>query len=221
MRKPTAHCIDCDKLIWTSHNQLRCKSCSLKGSLNPNWNPHRIRTCKLCGSKVSKNSSGLCQPCYRRNIPTKLENPLSKGRYQPCLVCDQPVWVPPCYFGIKKLCSSKCKSIYWSQKTGDKNFNWRGGSSFGNYPSGFNRILKEIIRKRCGRVCLGCGKMEEDELRSLNKKLSVHHVDYNKDNLNLNNLILLCSSCNSKANANRPSWTYYYQVRYGLLQYEN
>ena len=40
--------------------------------------------------------------------------------------------------------------------------------------------------------------------------LHVHHIDYNKQNCNKNNLITVCMSCNTRANYNRPHWQEYY-----------
>jgi len=38
------------------------------------------------------------------------------------------------------------------------------------------------------------------------KRLCIHHIDYDKNNCNPNNLITLCFSCNSRANKNRDKW---------------
>jgi len=38
------------------------------------------------------------------------------------------------------------------------------------------------------------------------KRLSVHHIDYDKKNCKPSNLIALCASCNTRANYNRPYW---------------
>jgi len=54
-------------------------------------------------------------------------------------------------------------------------------------------------------MCCICG-LHQDELTGWHKKLSVHHIDYNKYNLNPDNLITLCVSCHSKTNHNREKW---------------
>ena len=43
------------------------------------------------------------------------------------------------------------------------------------------------------------------------KRLSRHHIDYNKKNCYLWNIITVCFSCNSRANYNRSFWTEFYQ----------
>lgn len=62
--------------------------------------------------------------------------------------------------------------------------------------------FKDMIKERDGYICMtpGC--------KNLN--LCVHHIDYNKKNCNLNNLITVCRSCNCRANFNRPAWTILY-----------
>jgi len=80
--------------------------------------------------------------------------------------------------------------------SGEDSYLWRGGIGNLPYPFGFDEELKECIRERDNHICQLCGKMQEENGR----KLDVHHIDYNKDNLDFNNLIALCSSCNVKAN---------------------
>ncbi len=88
------------------------------------------------------------------------------------------------------------------QKCSDKNPMWQGGKSFEVYGKEFNNKLKEKIRDRDQHKCQICFKSEcEDKT-----KLSVHHIDYNKKNNNINNLISLCKKCHCKANGKRDKW---------------
>ncbi len=94
-------------------------------------------------------------------------------------------------------------------KFGGKNHpNWQGGKSFESYGLEFNEDLKEVIRNRDRRKCVVCEKIELEN----KKKLSVHHIDYNKRNNNPNNLISLCRSCHVKTNYNREYWISYFQT---------
>ena len=87
-------------------------------------------------------------------------------------------------------------------RPGDKNPRWLGGISFLPYPSTWTRELKERIRLRDGNRCQLCGVHQDDRVR----RLTVHHIDYDKDNVTDTNLITLCGSCNVKANSNRDQW---------------
>ena len=39
--------------------------------------------------------------------------------------------------------------------------------------------------------------------------LDIHHIDYDKKNNDINNLIALCRSCHCKTNGEREYWTDY------------
>lgn len=84
--------------------------------------------------------------------------------------------------------------------SGDKNWNWMGGVSL--YPLKFTRSLKEVIRERDNYVCQFCGKTTKENGR----RLDIHHIDYNKENLEHGNLISLCRTCHAKTNCDRSYW---------------
>jgi 5-methylcytosine-specific restriction endonuclease McrA len=81
---------------------------------------------------------------------------------------------------------------------GHKHPNWNGGSSKFPYPFEFNKHLKEEIKKRDNHSCKICGKETQ--------KLAIHHIDYDKNNIKMENLTALCYSCHSKTNYNRQNW---------------
>jgi len=90
---------------------------------------------------------------------------------------------------------------------GEKNPAWKGGKSFEPYSPEFNKQLKELIRSRDGYKCQLCSCPEIEE----GKKLSIHHIDYDKKNCLPSNLITLCDRCNKKVNSNRKKWTCYFR----------
>jgi len=91
-------------------------------------------------------------------------------------------------------------------KRGAKSPNWQGGISFLPYPTEWTESLKESIRERDNYVCQLCG-IHQDELE---RNLHIHHIDYNKDNLDPKNLISLCPSCHAKTNFSREKWYEYF-----------
>jgi hypothetical protein len=93
---------------------------------------------------------------------------------------------------------------------GEKSCWWKGGIAYLPYPNEWTDDLRESVRKRDNYICQECG-LHQDELKGIHKKLSVHHIDYNKDNLNPDNLITLCVSCHSKTNYNREYWINYFK----------
>ncbi len=80
--------------------------------------------------------------------------------------------------------------------------NWQGGKSFEPYPLGWNNTFKEQIRYRDGYKCQICGVPEVETGR----RLDVHHIDYDKKNINPENLTSLCKSCHMTTNFNRNYW---------------
>lgn len=87
---------------------------------------------------------------------------------------------------------------------GEKNPNWRGGIQYKPYPSEWNRELKKSILERDNYQC------QNPTCRKKNDILNIHHIDYNKENCSLENLITLCNSCNLRANYNRNYWEILY-----------
>jgi len=84
--------------------------------------------------------------------------------------------------------------------SGEKHWNWQGGLSFEPYSVDWTETLKRTVRERDHYICQVCGKQQGDET------FDVHHIDYNKKNCSLNNLITLCVNCHMKINFNRKFW---------------
>jgi hypothetical protein len=76
--------------------------------------------------------------------------------------------------------------------TAEKSKNWQGGKSFEPYGIEFNHNLKKTIRARDNFTCQECGALENKRTHTC------HHIDYDKNNNNPNNLITLCTQCHSK-----------------------
>jgi 5-methylcytosine-specific restriction endonuclease McrA len=82
---------------------------------------------------------------------------------------------------------------------------WNGGVSFEPYPLKWTKQLKERIRSLYNHKCVLCGTTPKIAL-------SVHHVDYAKENLNESNLVPLCPSCHGKTNVKRGQWSAYFSA---------
>lgn len=106
-----------------------------------------------------------------------------------------------------RIFTDEWKKKISESKIGEKNSMWMGGISNNPYPIKWNNCLRESIRQRDKYVCQECG-VHQDEL---SRRLSVHHIDYNKDNLSLDNLISLCHTCHMKTNINREYWIEYFK----------
>jgi 5-methylcytosine-specific restriction endonuclease McrA len=94
--------------------------------------------------------------------------------------------------------------------SGENNPNWQGGiSGEPSYPRNWNGELKESIRIRDNYKCQVCSLPQN----LLDRKLHIHHIDYNKDNCDKNNLISLCHSCHIKTNTDRDKWIEFFKLK--------
>ena len=109
-----------------------------------------------------------------------------------------------------KTIAGKTKEIYG--RKGPKNNNWRGGISFDPYGYEFNKELKLAIKIRDGFKCFVCKVKDENTSQGLH----IHHIDYNKQNNNPENLVALCGKCNSKANGHRQVWIEYFSRSFNV-----
>ena len=104
-------------------------------------------------------------------------------------------------------------------RMGNKNPFWKGGKSFEPYGLEFNNKLRDQIRQRDSYRCQECLMHQEQLFRKQKDgkikpvKLDIHHIDYNKQNNNLSNLISLCNPCHMQTNYNREDWIDYYHQK--------
>jgi len=118
-----------------------------------------------------------------------------------CLMCKQEKKFPS---GTRKGQMFCCRECYvkYKQVTAKP------------YPKGFNDTLKAKIRSRDGYKCRLCGVSEIDCIRNLD----VHHIDYDRNNIDENNLIALCRECHFKTNGKRKYWEKYFNKLIKLMK---
>ncbi len=127
-----------------------------------------------------------------------------------CIDCDKKI----SYGAIRcHSCSVKGNLNPMSGKIGHLHPNWIENLNR-EYPLKFTNYLKLKIRKRDNYTCQGenCNITEEEYIIVYKRILCVHHIDYNKQNCNKDNLITLCQKCNIKANFNRNYWGEYFKL---------
>ena len=71
-----------------------------------------------------------------------------------------------------------------------------------------HRRWSKQIRKRDDHICQLCGK----------RGWCAHHIDYDPENLDLDDGICLCLSCHSKTNVNRNLWTEFFQILISIFK---
>ena len=131
---------------------------------------------------------------------------------------------------LKYICSEgHCGSITWTHwnrgvgcsacavinKIGAGNPNWKGGISYEPYcPIWKDKEYAESIKQRDGYKCMNpcCNSKDPDDLTR-------HHINYDKKDCRLKNIITACRSCNGGANFDREFHEAWYKAimyrRYG------
>jgi len=109
---------------------------------------------------------------------------MQKGIYVKCKTCSKEVRKTPNDFKRSKsgnfFCDKSCQTI-WRNKhyIGPKSTNWKNG--IGSY--------REILsRVELPKICVLCKTADT-------RVLAVHHLDKNRNNNNIENLIWLCCNC--------------------------
>ena len=189
------YCVDCHKKI--SPLSVRCNSCNIKlywskkilkrGPNHSNYIDGRTKKkcyCIDCGCQITWTSAIHGNGRCRRCANLGEKNPR---------------------FG-KTLSKKHLKAI-----SGKNNKSYINGMGYLPYPNKFNIKLKHKIRTRDNFTCQNCGITEEEHLKNYKRRLEIHHIDYNKQNCEKDNLITLCQKCNLKANKDRDYWFAYYK----------
>ena len=101
----------------------------------------------------------------------------------------------------KKMSDARIGVVPWNKGmigflAGKSSPRWRGGVSNNPYGMGWGELLKEQIRERFGRVCVLSLESENG------RKLCVHHIDGDKDNHSLENLLPLSVNVHMVLHAN-------------------
>ena len=174
------YCIDCNKELKTQKAK-RCNSCANK--LN---NLKRIRIIKpkkvyYCIDNCTKEVSGKNKRCYSCNMKYRysLNKKWITGENNP-------------FYGKHHTKETRKKLSLINGGTGIP-------GEKREYGIEFNSNLKEQIRYRDNYKCQLCGFAEIE----YNKKLDIHHIDSNKKNNNINNLIALCRRCHIRIRYNK------------------
>jgi len=107
----------------------------------------------------------------------------------------------------------KYKKYPYLKKSGKNNPAYIDGRSYLPYPIEFNKDLKIKIKQRDNYTCQNCEMIEEEHIIVIGYGLTIHHIDYSKQNCEEDNLITLCNWCNLRANYNRDYWESYYKEK--------
>jgi hypothetical protein len=163
---------------------------------------HKINTGKANGM--------YGKPAWNKGISRKFNNALDKWRQSGGKVWNKGLkgihLSPNSEFKKGRKHTEEWKKQNSKRMKGKNHPNYIDGRSKKSYPSEFTVSLKYKVRTRDNFECQNCGMTEEEHLSVYGFCLEVHHIDYNKKNNKLINLITLCKQCNIRANYNRKYW---------------
>lgn len=165
-------------------------------------------------NKNKKMSEEFCQKNREVHLGLLVGEQCSNWKGGPkafnCAYCGGIVYRYPSALKRSKrfFCNNGCLGKWRSRNlVGEKAANYIDGRSSVEYPKEFHQQLKELIRLRDGYKCQKCGCPEIEN----REKLSIHHIDYNKENNLPTNLISLCRGCNAQVNSNCKKWKAFFK----------
>lgn len=110
---------------------------------------------------------------------------MKNGKLVNCFICNKEVYKPQKALKHSKskkfFCGKSCQTVWRNTMVfvGSNHFNWKGGEF--SYKS-------NLIKGKLPKICKIC---HTKDLRVL----AVHHVDHNRKNNRIKNLITLCHNC--------------------------
>lgn len=192
MKKYYCKIEECNKEVTYNTVHYGKGMCHSHGNSRPNRKRNYCVDCK----KEIDNYSTRCRKCFHFWF---------RGENSPSYSCGKNYCID-CNKEIDNRTAKRCQTCHIKFAVGKNASNYINGLSEQNYPKEFNDNLKEQVRLRDDYSCKICNMIEEEHIIVYGLKFDCHHIDYNKDNCNINNLITLCKQCHVRTNFNRNYW---------------
>lgn len=144
-----------------------------------------IVKCKICKKSFYAKPSWIKEGGGKYCSVSCHHESLKSGRVVKCSICNKEIyrarrdlWRAK---NKKYFCNKSCQTIWRNSVmyVGPRHPNWKGGEST------YKAVL---LRNKVPQFCRKCRTRDS-------KVLAVHHLDHNRKNNSLNNLIWLCHNC--------------------------
>jgi len=206
------------------YGNQRCRRCANLGKLNPQYGKRRGGKdnpnwkggkpfCLNCGKQLMNYDSKLCIICFPKSRKNKPRGgKLRIGKNAPSYKHGKSITPNYCKKCKKEISwtAQRCYDCWSKINMGENNSSYIHGEGNKPYPLTFSKILKRKIKIRDNYKCQVCGIIETKHKEKYHQLLHIHHIDYDKQNCDDNNLITTCRCCNLRANFNRDYWYAYF-----------
>jgi len=162
------------------------------------------RLCPKCKNNYKKNINDIIKFSEKNNykcLSTIYINAKTKLLFK----CSQNHKFKMTWNSFQR--GNRCPICHYINFLKEGHWNWKGGISYKPYCKIFkDKEFKEFIKQRDNYSC------QNKDCWGTSKRLCIHHINYNKKDCCLTNLITLCTSCNIRANYNRKWWENWYKI---------
>lgn len=159
-------------------NERACSECGVLTTVKTG----RVREVNFCSRR--------CAAVYWAKNPTArmVERGSNRraGEYRSCGRCGKQVYLSQYRIPRFRFCSPGCRSASLPHPTGPDAPGWRGGIA--RYPAAYRAARLQAI-ERDG------GKCQWDGPHDGSRRLEVHHLNGNRHDNEIANLVTLCSRC--------------------------
>jgi hypothetical protein len=152
-------------------HRKRYKTCSYKCCGIYKRKPTIINICKVCKIEFICKKSRTKQQNHCSRECAKISN--KSGKILICLNCSISFYCPNNLLYKRKYCSNKCRLLHWNKESLKKQM-----------PGSYQENAWKIYERKC----YDCGLNDK-------RVLVIHHIDGNRKNGKINNLIPVCHNC--------------------------